>query len=888
MLEQRTFRQLSREDYYKKEEADLQPIGKRKVTLHRYIALIILAIGLTGSTQAQKRISHEYNNVSLSEALNQLAKQQTDYAIMFLYNELEDFRITTTVSHKPLPDAIRQMVGLYPIRVTVDTSDPKARKIFVECTHKTDRHLTGVITDEQGQPIAYANIAILNPIDSTLLSGGVSNESGYFAIPYERERVLARISYVGYKTIYKICNQPEVGTIRLQPDSYELNGVTVRGEIPQYRATTGGVTVEVQHSILKDVGTASDLLSMLPNVQGEDGNYTVFAKGVPEIYINNKKVQNGKELRQLKSTDIKSVDIITSPGAKYDAEVYAVIRIRTIRPQGDGLSVEAFGQIANNEKWTTYDDMTVKYRQHGLEVFGTLTFYNNHHSEDNNISSDTYAYGNHISIRQYAPSAFWFTDPSGEIGASYDMDAENSIGIKYGIDRSLYMGGKANCTQAIYRNGALEGMVDQWMGTTESDGPVHEANVYYIGKIGKLGIDFNGSWLWNKKVRNDVETERSQQLEDRDIHLRNEDHRNMLAGKLVVSYPIWKGELSIGSEMTRTHSTGTNENEEHYVKSSDDDIKEQNQAGFAEYNLHLGNWRVDGGIRYEHVITECRSFGVYQEEPSRRYSDWFPNLSVAWQKGKWGAEASYNKRIRRPAYYAISSYVQYDNRYQVEGGNPLLCPTIRQDFDLRLSYSWMDVSVGYTRNRDIFFSFGSLYEPGSEVVIWNRQNFKCHQAYHASVTASPKFGCWQPTLTFSYWQQHFPSTQSGVNTSLNKPDCKIDLRNWFVIDETMKAMLYLHYGTSNDYGFTREDSKFNVDLRLQKTFLNNRLTAIIFAKDIFKTLRDKWVATYPIATMGKDAYLYTRCIGVSLSYHLNTTRSKYKGTGAGNDEKNRL
>ena len=207
--------------------------------MNRYMTLI-LALLLTVSTQAQKRISREYNNVSLSDALNQLAEQQTGYTIYFLYNELEDFLITTNVKNKHLPEAIQQMIGFYPIRVTTST-DEDGHKIFVECTHKTDRRLTGTIIDEQGQPIAYANVAILNPADSTLLSGGVSNESGYFAIPYERPRVgdgtsemhptvLARISYVGYKTIYKICEQPEVGTIRLQPETIRLNGVQVKGE----------------------------------------------------------------------------------------------------------------------------------------------------------------------------------------------------------------------------------------------------------------------------------------------------------------------------------------------------------------------------------------------------------------------------------------------------------------------------------------------------------------------------------------------------------------------------------------------------------------------------------------------------------------------------------
>ena len=155
----------------------------------RRLSLLLILLMAFSAVQAQ-RISHTYNNVSLSEALLGLNNEQTEYVINFLYNELEDFRITVTIKNKRLPDAIQQMIGFYPVRMTVIPDD---HEIYVECTHKTDRHLTGTIIDEQGLPVAYANVAILNPADSTLLSGGVSNESGYFAIPYDQEKVLARI-----------------------------------------------------------------------------------------------------------------------------------------------------------------------------------------------------------------------------------------------------------------------------------------------------------------------------------------------------------------------------------------------------------------------------------------------------------------------------------------------------------------------------------------------------------------------------------------------------------------------------------------------------------------------------------------------------------------------
>ncbi|MDD7171796.1 MAG: carboxypeptidase-like regulatory domain-containing protein, partial [Prevotella sp.] len=228
-----------------------------------------------------QRVTHTYNNVSLSKALLQLNNEQTEYVINFLYNELENFRTTATIKNKKVPDAIQQMIGFYPVRMTVKPDD---REIYVECTHKTDRHLTGTIIDEQGLPLAYANIAILNPVDSTLLGGGVSNESGYFAIPYEQPTVLARISYVGYKTIYKICTQPEVGTIRMQPEAQALKGVTVKGQRRLYTPTERGLLVSIQGTPLEQFGSASDMLTHLPLMMS-DG--TIAGHGKPEIYINN-------------------------------------------------------------------------------------------------------------------------------------------------------------------------------------------------------------------------------------------------------------------------------------------------------------------------------------------------------------------------------------------------------------------------------------------------------------------------------------------------------------------------------------------------------------------------------------------------------------------------
>ena len=752
----------------------------------------------------------------------------------------------------------------------------------------TAQSISGRVIDEQAQPMPFVNVVLVSRADSAFIAGAVTKDDGTFSISTDKQDGLLKVSSIGYIIRYIDARQGNVGDILMQPDTQTLGEVVVKGERPQYKMTTGGMTVDIQNSLLKDVGTADDVLSMLPQVQGSDGNFTVFAKGTPEIYINNKKVQNARELKQLKSTDIKSVDVITSPGAKYNAEVGAVIRIKTKKRQGDGISMEASSQVKYNEKWTTYDDATVKYRTGGLEVFGNMMINNDNHSEDNTITTDIRANGNHVNIVQACPSNFWYTMLGGQIGASYDFNDDNSIGFSYTLSGSLYGRGTAQTQQTITRNNAPEGIVDQFIEMNINDRPQHEANIYYVGKAGKLGIDFNGSWIWKKNVRDQASFEHSLQLADRTVTTHNENRNHMLAGKLVLTYPIWKGELSAGTEMSRSNSHGIYSNVEQVMAPSNDEIKESNVAGFTEYKLKLGDWSLNGGLRYEAVTSDYYSFGQYQTEPSRKYHDLFPNISVGWQKNKWGIQLGYNKRISRPNYQALNSNVQYDNRYEYEGGNPLLRPTIKQNLDLNVTYSWLNFTAGYGYNKDLRLNFGYLYQEGTEITLWTNRNFDKFESFNASLTASPKFGFYSPTLTLSYWQQNFDTQAYGLATKRNKPEWQINFRNWFTINKTTKAMLYLHYSTSHDYGFNHYAHEFNINARVQKTFLDGNLTAALFANDIFRNLRERWTGYYPVTTMGKDAYVYTQYIGASLTYNFNATRSKYKGTGAGNAEKNRL
>ena len=848
-----------------------------------------LLCALSLCAQAQ-RLSRDYQNESLSKVLEDLNAATSDQTIYFIYDELEDFTVTSHFSDLPLKEAIREVIGFYPMKVTYDDN-----RIFIECTQKEDAKVIGRVVDAEGQPIEFANVSLHGAADpnssdrnSTYINGGVSNENGDFVIPCREKKIMLKVTYVGYKTVTRHVSVGNIGTVTLQPETFMVKGVEVKGEIPQYKMAQGGMTVDVQHSILHDIGTADDLLSMIPMVQSKDGKFEVLAKGEPEIYINNKKVRDPSELKQLKSVDIKSVDVITSPGAKYNAEVNAVIRIKTLKPQGEGLSLMVTSDTWKNNKWNNYDDLTLKYRTGGLEAFANVALDNGHYSNDQDLEQQLHIKKDFFDVHAGLPVRSTWTTLQYKGGLSYDFNADHSLGLSFSSQKMFYNKFKSDMTQHYLKNGAFYGDVLLKTDIDELDKPVWELNTYYVGKVGKLDIDLNATMLQRKSENHLNQQEYSQELGDRTITTLNCEDRKMMAGKLVLSYPVWKGVLSGGAEATSTRSYGRNVNQENIIPETDNEMKEKNIAGFAEYELQLGQWRLNAGLRFEHVKADYYLFGKWQQEPSRTYNDWFPNLSAAWQKDKWSAQLSYSKRITRPPYNMLTSMIVYDSRMFYEGGNPLLRPSVRQSVDLNLTYAWLTFMAGFTRENDLFTHIGRVYDEEQEIAIFQPMNFDHQDRVYATLVASPKFGFWQPTATLHYYQQMFDAEAYGAPEKLNKPEFSFDLKSWFVIHPTMKALVQMSYSGSNHWAFMYRGSNFAVNARLQKSFFNERLSCTLYANDIFRTAKTKMTTYYAIGLTDQDVYTYTQCVGLTLSYNFNVSRSKYKGSGAGNDEKNRL
>ena len=842
--------------------------------------LLFFLLILVQHSYAQ-RITRQYNNVSFSEALKDLNARQHKYTINFVYDELEDFKVTKSIRNQNVPNAIMQLIGFYPIRMTQVENN-----IMVECTQKSTFRYKGRIVDERGNAAEYATIALLSPIDSTIVGHGVSNENGSFVIPCNSRKVLARITYIGYKTVNRIYNNTEMGIIKLQPKTMIVKGVVVKGDRPQYKMLSGGMEVAVEHTLLSKMANTFDVLSLLPRVSVDGQKISVFGKGTPIVYINNKRVNDNNEIVNITPDNIKSISVITSPGAEYDAEVESVIRIRTKERRANGFSLraDAFGKY---NKWMSdYELISARYQTKKFEIANSLWTMGTHDGEDNNLITDIYLPDKHYHNDQLILLDTNNRLLSEKLSADYSLNDSNSIGGSYRYYGMLKGRTNSVSRQDVLLNGMAHGSIDQ----EEVMKPflsLHQADIYYVGKVGHVGVDFNATYYAVKNRRNDKCFESSKELGYQEVHSSNRQNSDMWAGKLVVNIPLWKGNVSVGTEMSKTDSHGTFLNEEQLVPSTKTDIHERNIAGFAQYGLALSKWTVGLGVRYENIVRDYLSDGVKQDDVSRKYNNFFPNLSVSWNKGNWNWQLNVNEKIHRPSYRQLGNFMQFDNRFLYEGGNPTLQPEKVFNVETMMLYKWLNVSVGYKYLKDVMEWTKYIY-PGKEFAYNTSLNFDHKQLLYASVHVSPKFGIFRPTWGFYYNQQFFDTRKYGASKALSKPLLSCSLNNNFALSETMNAAIRLNASTTHADGFLMMKSGYSVNLQFDKSFANRTWIIYLSANDIFKTAKERWTMYGLGAGTIKDCYNYTRNISLQVTYNFNAKRSKYKGTGAGNEEKSRL
>ena len=763
----------------------------------------------------------------------------------------------------------------------------------------------GKVTDEKGQPMEFVNVVLLSLPDSAFVQGAVTDEQGLFHIVTDTNQGLLKVSCMGYETKY--VPAADGLTIQMKEDAQMLGEVVVKSQMPKTFVKGDAMRTNIAGTILEKAGTVSDALSRIPSLEANrEGGVTVLGRGDAEVYINGRRVQDLKELTRLRSDQIQHVDVVQNPGARYAASTKAVVRITLKKAQGEGFSFQDNAGAIYQYGYTFTNNLDVNYRTGGLDITASLWAGHNGHWKSLQENDIYYLCGKDVyqTFSKQESKNIW-NGWSPQLQVNYMVDENHSFGAFYKFDR--HPGGEftSDFNTDNYENGIYiersESRIIQ-----KDRFSKHIFNAYYNGKLGQLGIDFNLDGLFDDTKEPGSTTEKTspalldaatQQPTERAIKSNTNRSNNFWATKLILSYPVWKGNLSLGGEYSYNHRTDAYSYEAtDYVpvKATDNEINESSTAGFVEYGRALGKVFAQLGLRFEYLKNDYYNFGKREDEVCRNYGDWFPTAVVSMPIGKIQLSLSYRRDIERPNYSNLSNSTIYLNRYSYQSGNPYLKPVYTHSVVLNAGYKWANLTLNYGRLKNVVTMSTEPFPGSVDPLISLVRPINSPEDYNqlsVSLSARPTIGKWHP-MWYAYvvFQNYKTPTADGSVMTLNRPYLTLVWQNDIELPKGFRLNASVQWATHGDYNnFRIITNRFDASVGLQKDFSLRRLgmlTADLRYYDIFNTNKT-------------DAILYSlreltfrnparSTFSLDITWKFNEARSKYRGSGAGEKQKARM
>ena len=754
--------------------------------------------------------------------------------------------------------------------------------------------LRGSVVDAAGEPVGFAT-AYLSRADGSVVIGATAGEDGRFSLAAAPGEYTLTVSLVGYRDASQPVRlagpQMELPPIRLEEDTQLLGEAVVQAVMPKTKLTGEGLATSVHGSVLENAGTARDVLGKVPGlIKGKDG-FEVIGKGAPQVYINGRKMTDATELDRLLSHEIQSVEVINNPGAQYDATVRAVVRIRTIKRKGEGFGFNVNLTDEQSLRVKKFNDpdaaLNVNYRTGGVDLFGGVNYNRFNQRQNSDLVQETIL--NPV-IRQIETLTADFSNASltANGGVNWQIANNHSTGFKVEWGRSLDYNDYELMEGDIFRGSEL---IDHLKTVNRGqNGPKAPqslgANAYYNGLAGKMGIDLNLDYfqISDNKISNIRE---DSDIQDATVSTESGSDSKLYAAKLVLSYPVWRGQLQVGTEETFSRNRDNYRLTGADIPSTSSRVKEDNLAAFVNYGFVVGQiGQLSAGLRYEHVnyaYEDLMGDGSF----SRTYDNLFPSVSFAGVLGPVQTMLSYSARTARPGFSMLSTAIRYNNRYTLQGGNAAIQPQAIQSLSASALWNFLTLSVSYDRTKDPFITWANLYNDEGVILLKPLNGDHPLRSLTAYLVATPTIGPWNISAVTGIMKTWLQVEDLSFNDA---PIWIAQLNNTFTLKKGWQLELGGEYHSpGQQQNMTLTNHFFDLTAAVQKTLLKDgSLVLRLEGRDLAYTGHNNIFVNQGHYSITQSVLMDTQRLVFSIRYRFNTTESKYKGTGAGNDTRDRM
>lgn len=767
---------------------------------------------------------------------------------------------------------------------------------------QTNGNISGQLEDEKGLGVSYANIALLKAADSSLITGTVTDDAGNFEIKSPASgKYFLRISAIGFTnheteafSISNADNSRNFGTIILKEDIQQLEEVKVQSLRPTIVNEVDKMVVSIEGTALAAGSSAFDILAKAPGVWiDQDGNIQLNGKGGVKImldgrptYLSTRELQS--MLEGMSAENIKNLEIITNPSARYDAEgASGIINITLKKNELTGINGSVYGGYEFRKLHGYSFGGNINLKKGKWSSFANLDMARRPWVRTSTMAREFNEPGASTRFDQSGREEVIRYTPSLRLGTDYDINEKHSVGIMANL---AYHDGEHDFrTDSYLKNGAPENNLfidaDNYTAYQFSNGTF---NLHYVGKLDTAGTELSADLDYvrlnnegNADFYNNFYAIEGGNLVDQEIlSSDNPTYYDIYSAKIDFTRKIKdfaKLELGVKASYVKSdnklnfysiedgNKVRDNKRSNHFI------YTEYIYAAYANFNAKLSEqWNVQAGLRAEQTVAEGESVTLEQTTP-RDYTNLFPSIFVQ-QKISDNYQISYNysRRIDRPRYDNLNPFIFYLDPYTWATGNPYLKPQFTNSFEIKQTLkNNYNLILGYAITEDFI---AEVPEQNNEdkTTIFSQRNVDDFENISATLVApvqiTPKWGM-NNNLVFAY--QKYTTVLDERPLENKETFFMAQTTNNFQLPKDLKFELSAAYQGPLAYGLYKIESQWWIDAGIKKSFMNKKLDVSLNVTDIFKTRQVVGSANIDGNVNSFDQYFSAQSFKVNIRYMFN-------------------
>ncbi len=731
--------------------------------------------------------------------------------------------------------------------------------------------ISGKVVDDKGAPISFVTALLFLNNDPAIIQGTSTDDDGSFSfdeVPPNTYRV--SISMVGYNTsvkVFELKDNLDLGEIILETTVEFLGETTISAAKPTIEKSPGKLIFNVENTALAS-GNVRNLLLKTPGVVLV--NDIKIRNRATTVYINNRRLylspsQALSFLSNMDASIVKSVEVITNPGAQFDAEGGSVLNIVTSKAVSVGYKASVNGgyQLGIKPKYSL--GTTQFYKNEWLDIFGNYTA--NYRLEYKNQDDRVQFFDRGVI------DDLWITDFNRDTELNNhqaNIITEFTISDKQSINLSANLFFQPN---QEYDNHSLteifnaQSQLDSTF-RMNSDLSNTQHNLIFRGeykvqlneKNGQLTT--SGSYIsYDEDQEQGVFTRYFQPngelIRTNSFSTNSFQQTNIWIGEMDLSLPFSNGSFDAGIKYSNIDTDSgldyfdTNDQPNLIEELSDSFLYTEGiYAAYVNFSKNWSRWKMEIGLRgeYTDVTGNSNSLG---EVNTQEYMEWFPTFAVEHQLEDGNSVGlSFVRRITRPRYQSLNPFRYFLNDFNFNGGNPNLVPGINN----RVTFS-------YSINKKIFFelyyekqkntlSTLSFQDNANRVLRNIEANLIEDLQYSLDMVYSESIAKWWYLSTYNslfYLQNEFFAEESVRDTYQNSTwGLYHQLYNSFKLsaDRTFSADVTSLYFSNYIYGSYVMKERYSLSFAFRKTFWNNAAEITAGVDDIFNTYNIDVVSRY--------------------------------------------